>query len=74
MTCPHLDYRADDEDHDFDHERPYCTVTGEFVSPMKADVCNDRHDFEHTADCEIVRAAADEQTPSEEQPTPEPTD
>lgn len=52
MTCPHLDYRRSDEDHEFDHDRPYCTVAEEFVSPMKADICNDRHEFDHTSDCE----------------------
>lgn len=52
MTCPYLDYRSSDDEHEFDHDRPYCTVVGAFVSPMKADICNDRHAFEHTSDCE----------------------
>lgn len=52
MTCPYLDYRQSDDKHEFDHDRPYCTVAETFVSPMKADICNDRHAFEHTSDCE----------------------
>ena len=59
MTCPHLDYRAEDETHQFDHDRPYCTVMGEFVSPMRADVCNDRFRFDHESDCEVYRQAAE---------------
>ena len=59
MTCPHLDYRAEDETHQFDHDRPYCTVMGEFVSPMRADVCNDRFRFDHEDDCEVFRQAAE---------------
>jgi hypothetical protein len=53
MTCPYLDYRDSDEDHEFDSERPYCTVAEAFVSPMKADICNDRHQFHHESDCEL---------------------
>lgn len=55
MTCPYLEYRQSDGEHDFDHERPYCSVTDEFVSPMKADICNDRFDFDHETDCEIFK-------------------
>lgn len=53
MTCPHLEYRRRDEDHEFDHERPYCAAVDDFVSPMRADVCNDRHDFHHAEHCEF---------------------
>ena len=53
MTCPYLEYRRSDGDKTFDHERPYCGVADEFVSPMKADICNDRFDFDHECDCEL---------------------
>lgn len=59
MTCPHLRYRTDDGTHEFDHERPYCAVTDSFVSPMRADVCNDRNDFDHETHCDVYRRAAD---------------
>lgn len=52
MTCPYLNYQQSDEEHEFENDRPYCTVTDSFVSPMQADICNDRHDFDHTSDCE----------------------
>lgn len=55
MTCPYLEYRDSDADHDFDHDRPYCDLSKSFVSPMRADICNDRHDFTHEADCEIFQ-------------------
>lgn len=55
MTCPYLKYRDSDADHDFDHVRPYCGLSDSFVSPMRADICNDRHDFTHEADCEIFQ-------------------
>ncbi len=60
MACPHLDYRRGDGEHEFDHERPYCTATDEFVSPMKADVCNDRFEFDHARHCDVYRAHADD--------------
>lgn len=69
MACPYLEYRESDDTHEFDHERPYCTASGEFVSPMRADVCNDRHEFDHTSDCDVYRKAAEEDTAA-----PEPTD
>lgn len=56
MTCPHLEYRAEAGDQSFDHERPYCAVADRFVEPMRADVCNDRHDLSHAEDCEIFLA------------------
>ena len=60
MPCPYLEYCRTDEEHEFDHERPHCSLADSFVSPMKADVCNDRHDFEHAEYCEIYRAAVAE--------------
>ena len=64
MTCPYLEYRDSDADHEFDHDRPYCGLADSFVSPMQADICNDRHQFSHEVDCEVYRefaaAAADE--------------
>ncbi|WP_336024174.1 hypothetical protein [Halobellus salinisoli] len=59
MTCPRLEYRAADDEHEFDHLRPYCTVTEEFVSPMKADICNDRFDFHHEDHCDVFQAAVE---------------
>lgn len=56
MTCPYLAYQRSDDDHEFDHERPYCTVQEAFVSPMKADICNDRFDFDHHSDCEVFKS------------------
>lgn len=58
MPCPYLEYRSADEDAEFDHERPYCAIQATFVSPMRADVCNDRFAFHHAADCDVYRAAA----------------
>jgi hypothetical protein len=55
MTCPHLTYRTENDDHTFDTERAFCTVVEEFVQPMRTDICNDRYDLDHTTDCEIYR-------------------
>lgn len=55
MSCPHLDYR---EAPFADTERAYCTIVDEFVEPMRADICNDRYDLDHTTDCEFYREAA----------------
>jgi hypothetical protein len=55
MVCPNLRYRSSDDEREFEHERPYCTVTESFVSPMRADICNDRYDLDHETDCEIYR-------------------
>lgn len=68
MPCPYLEYRERDADHEFDHERPFCAAMGEFVSPMKADVCNDRHDFHHGTDCDVFQRV------QENPAAPEPTD
>lgn len=62
MVCPYLAYESGDETHEFDHERPYCALAGEFVSPMLADVCNDRHDFDHRTHCDRYRTAAAAET------------
>ncbi|MFB6168909.1 MAG: hypothetical protein ABEJ43_08700 [Haloferacaceae archaeon] len=51
--CPHLDYRAAEGEQSFDVPRAYCTVAGEFVQPMRADICNCRHDLDPAEDCEI---------------------
>ncbi len=58
MTCPHLTYRTESDDHTFDTERAFCTVIGKFVQPMRADICNDRYALDHTTDCEIYREHA----------------
>jgi hypothetical protein len=60
MTCPYLEYRRADGDKEFDHERRYCGVTEEFVSPMKADICNDRFQFDHDCDCELYKEHVEE--------------
>jgi hypothetical protein len=59
MTCPHLEYRDEDETVSFDHERPYCAIQETFVSPMQADVCNDRFGFSHASDCDVYRRAVE---------------
>ena len=60
MTCPYLAYRRRNEEHEFDHERPYCELADEFQSPMKADVCNDRYDFSHESHCDLFRGQTDD--------------
>jgi len=55
QRCPHLEYRDDDGERSFDHERAYCTVVGRFVEPMRADVCNARHGLAPRAHCEFYR-------------------
>lgn len=55
MACPHLEYRAAGDGQSFDTERAFCTVTGSFVQPMRADICNDRYDLCHAEHCEIYR-------------------
>ena len=55
MVCPYLEYRSESDDHSFDHERPYCCIADSFVSPMKADICNDRFDFDHREYCDLFR-------------------
>jgi hypothetical protein len=60
MTCPYLEYRRSDGEYEFDHERPFCSVNDEFVSPMKADICNDRFAFDHESDCEVFKGHVEE--------------
>jgi hypothetical protein len=57
MTCPYLSYRDSDGETSFEAERAYCEVIEGFVSPMRADVCNDRGALSHEADCEFYREA-----------------
>ena len=59
MSCPYLEYREAVDDRTFDVARAYCTAAGRFVQPMRADLCNDRYDLDHTRDCELYRAAED---------------
>ncbi len=59
MSCPHLSYRTEDDEHSFDTERAYCGVIEGFVSPMRADICNDREELSHEEHCEFYREAAD---------------
>ena len=60
MTCPYLEYRRESDDRSFDVARAYCTAAETFVQPMRADVCNDRYDLAHDADCDVYAAHADE--------------
>lgn len=53
MTCPHLTYETSDDEHEFEHERPYCSVVEEFVQPLRSDICNDTGDLSHDTHCEI---------------------
>ena len=61
MTCPYLEYRREDGERTFDHERPHCPAVG-FVSPMRADVCNDRYDFHHATHCDVFERLAGEES------------
>lgn len=56
MSCPYLEYRQTDGDVEFDHERAFCRIEGAFVQPLRADICNDVHEWTHDAHCEIYRA------------------
>jgi len=58
VPCPHLSYRRRDEERSFDHERPHCAAVG-FVSPMRADACNDRYGFDHASHCDVYRELAE---------------
>lgn len=57
MACPYLEYRTTDGDLTFETARAYCLAVGEFVQPMRADICNDRYDLDHTTDCEFYLEA-----------------
>jgi len=59
MACPYLDYRRADGESAFETERAFCTLTDEFVQPMRADICNDRYELAHATDCEIFQEHAD---------------
>ncbi|WP_280587015.1 hypothetical protein [Halorubrum sp. Boch-26] len=52
-TCPHLAYREEGDGRSFETARAFCTVTGSFVQPMRADVCNARYELDPAADCEF---------------------
>jgi hypothetical protein len=59
MTCPYLEYHreiGEMAESVFDEPRAYCTAADTFVQPMRADICNDRYDLDHAANCEIYRA------------------
>lgn len=55
VRCPYLDYRTEAGEQSFSTERPYCTITEEFVQPMRADICNGRYDLSHERHSEIYR-------------------
>lgn len=61
MVCPYLEYRTHNATHEFDHPRAYCGVTEGFVSPMHADVCNDRDRFDHEGYCSVYQGAVAEE-------------
>lgn len=65
VTCPYLEYREESDGTAFETERAYCTAVDAFVQPMRADVCNDRYDLEHSTDCEYYLAAEGEREPTE---------
>lgn len=55
MTCPYLTYRRfEGSVPELAHERAFCRIQGEFVSPMKADVCNGRDRFSHATHCDVL--------------------
>ena len=54
-ACEHLEYRDAADGRTFERARPYCTVVGEFVQPMRADVCAMRYGLEPATDCEFYR-------------------
>lgn len=70
MTCPYLAYRSAAGDLEFGTERAYCTAAELFVQPMRADVCNDRYELDHEADCEIYREQAGDGAPPAGEDTP----
>lgn len=58
MGCPFLNYQAQHGEQRFDEPRAFCTAVDEFVSPMRADICNDRYDLDYEDHCEIYREHA----------------
>ena len=67
MSCPYLDYRTTAGDAEFERERPYCTIAEAFVSPMKADICNARHDFDYATHCDVYRRTTGSERPRDVQ-------
>lgn len=55
MACPFFDYRNADDEHEFDHDRPFCEVLDEFVLPIRADICKNEREWSHEEHCEIYR-------------------
>jgi len=60
MHCPFLEYRNEDENQLFDKERAYCTITDQFVEPMRSDICNNRYSMKHDSHCEIFQQYSSE--------------
>lgn len=56
-TCQYLEYRRKSDGKQFDVERAYCTVIGQFVQPMRADICNYRYSLKPEEHCEHYAAA-----------------
>ncbi|SDF69561.1 hypothetical protein SAMN04488067_10760 [Halorubrum xinjiangense] len=56
-TCQHLAYREEGDGQSFETARAFCTVTGSFVQPMRADVCNARYGLDPETDCEFYAEA-----------------
>lgn len=55
--CPYLEYRTNADGEEFTEPRAFCTAEGQYVEPMRADICNDRYDLQHDEHCEIYQAA-----------------
>lgn len=60
MACPYSEHRREADDRTFDTARACCLAIKEFVQPMRAGICNDRYDLDHTADCEFYHDAESE--------------
>ena len=52
-ACQHLSYREAGDGKSFETARAFCTVTGSFVQPMRADICNARYGLDPETDCEF---------------------
>lgn len=57
MACEYLEYRDGDDEQSFETDRAYCTVVGQFVQPMRADVCNERYGLSPSEHCEFYERA-----------------
>lgn len=55
MTYSYLSDRTADGAVEFNTERAYCGIVGEFVSPMRADICNDCFELANQHHCEFYR-------------------